>query len=32
MNTTVMIILAVTEIILIAILVMNNMQDKEEWK
>lgn len=32
MNTPVIIILAVTEIILIAILVMNNVQDKEEWK
>ena len=32
MNSTVMIILAVIEIILIAILVMNNMQDKEEWE
>lgn len=32
MSPTLIIILAITEIILIALLVMNNLQDKEDWK
>jgi len=32
MSPAVIIILAVTEIILIALLVMTNLQDKEDWK
>jgi hypothetical protein len=32
MSPTLIIILGITEIILIALLVMNNLQDKEDWK
>jgi len=32
MSPAVIIILAITEIILIALLVMTNLQDKEDWK